>query len=139
MTNVGTVIFCKSSVKIAPGRLIGRRLDHQRRNRADERCLRHAIRAMPRDVADYFAAAGRVTDMHGILEVQVRGQRRQVIGIVIHIVTVCRLARASMAAAVMGDDPIAAIQEENELRIQSSEESGQPCESTIGVPLPQSL
>jgi hypothetical protein len=93
---------------------------------------------MPRDVADYFAAAGRVTDMHGILEVQVRGQRRQVIGIVIHIVTVCRLARASMAAAVMGDDPIAAIQEENELRIQSSEESGQPCESTIGVPLPQS-
>src|ERR1700688_4191371 len=72
---------------------------------------------MPGDIADYFAAAGRMTDMHGTLEVQVRGQRRQVIGVVIHIVSVGRLARASMAAAVMGDDPIAVIQEENKLRI----------------------
>jgi hypothetical protein len=36
---------------------------------------------------------------------------------VIHIVTVGRLARASMAAAIMGDDPIAVIQEEKELRV----------------------
>ena len=72
---------------------------------------------MPGDIADYFAAARRMTDMHGTLEVQVRGQRCQVIGIVIHIVTVRRLARSSMAAAIMGNDPIAVIQEENKLRV----------------------
>src|ERR1700678_3994037 len=72
---------------------------------------------MPGYIADYFAAAGRMTDMHGTPEVQVRGQRRQVIGIVIHIVTVGGLARASMAASVMGDDPKAVIQEEKELRV----------------------
>jgi hypothetical protein len=44
-----------------------------------------------------------------------------------------------MSATVMGDHPKAVIQEEHHLVSQSSADSGQPCENTIGEPLPQSL
>src|SRR5579863_8895855 len=45
------------------------------------------------------------------------GQRCKVCGIVIHVVAVAGLARPPMAAAVMGDDPIAVMQKEQHLCI----------------------
>jgi hypothetical protein len=54
--------------------------------------------------------------MDGILEIEMRRPRR-VVGMVIHIVAVADLARAAVAAAVMSDDAIAAIEEEQHLRI----------------------
>jgi hypothetical protein len=38
-----------------------------------------------------------------------RGERGEVIGIVIHVVSVAGLARASVTSPVMGDDAIAMI------------------------------
>jgi len=47
----------------------------------------------------------------------VLGERRKVVGIVIHIVAVRDLARATVPAPIMGDDAIAATQEEHHLRV----------------------
>src|SRR5437879_1109426 len=64
-----------------------------------------------------FAAAGRVADMHRFLEVEMRGQRRQVIRIMIHIVAVAGLGGAAMSASVVGDDAIALLKKEEHLRV----------------------
>src|ERR1700730_9727803 len=45
------------------------------------------------------------------------GQRCQVVGIVIHVVTVAHLSGAAMAAAVMSYDTIAMIEEKQHLRV----------------------
>src|ERR1700732_1808803 len=55
--------------------------------------------------------------MHRFLEVEVRGQRRQVVGIVIHVMAATGLRRAAMAAAVVGYDAITVIEEEHHLRV----------------------
>ena len=49
---------------------IGRRLQHQRRDCADQHSLGHALGAVAADVAGDFAAAGRVADMDRILQVE---------------------------------------------------------------------
>src|SRR3954453_22836911 len=46
-----------------------------------------------------------------------RSQSRQVIGIMVHIVAIGGLVRATMATAVMGDNAIAMKQEEQQLRV----------------------
>ena len=58
---------------------------------------------MARDVVHDLAAAGGMADVDGVLEVEMRGQRREIVGVVIHVVAVADLARAAMAAPVMGD------------------------------------
>jgi hypothetical protein len=45
------------------------------------------------------------------------GQGGEIVGIMIHVVAGPRLARAAVAAAVMGDDPEAVVQEEHHLGI----------------------
>src|ERR1700730_8051522 len=45
------------------------------------------------------------------------GQRCQVVGIVIHVVTAAHLSGAAMAAAVMSYDAIAMIEEKQHLRV----------------------
>src|SRR3989475_2456617 len=46
-----------------------------------------------------------------------RGQRRKVVGIVIHVMAVARLGGPAMASSVMGDDAIALFEEEQHLRV----------------------
>ena len=87
---------------------IGRRLHHQRRHGADDRRFCHAAFAMAGNVMHDFAAAGGMADMHGVLEVEMRRQRREVVGVVIHVVAAADLARAAVAAPVMRDDAEAA-------------------------------
>src|SRR5262249_62343827 len=72
---------------------------------------------MPSQIVRHLAATGGVTDMHGILEVEMRGKRREVVGIMIHVVTVTRLRGPAVAAAVMGYDAIAVMQEEQHLGV----------------------
>jgi hypothetical protein len=50
-----------------------------------------------------------MADMHGVLEVEMGGHRRKIVGVVIHVVPDAPLARAAMASAVMGDDAEAAV------------------------------
>ena len=55
--------------------------------------------------------------MDGVLQVEMRGQRREVVGVVVHVVAVAGLGRAAVAAPVMGDDAIAVAEEEQHLRV----------------------
>jgi hypothetical protein len=58
-----------------------------------------------------------VTDVHGVLEIEMRRQRREVVGVVVHVVAVTGLAGSAMPAPVMRDDAIAAQKEEHHLRV----------------------
>ena len=96
---------------------IGRRLHHQRRHRADQRSLRHPAFAMPSQIMRHLAAAGGMTNVHGVLQIKMRGQSRKVVGIVIHVMAVARLGGPAVASSVMGDDAIAVFEEEQHLRV----------------------
>ena len=62
-----------TSIGVPPGLL--RRFHHDRRDGADHRGLGDAAAAaIPRDIADDFAAAGRMADMDGVLEIEMRDQ-----------------------------------------------------------------
>ena len=64
---------------------------------------------MSGDVVRDFAAAGGVPNVDGALEIEVGGQRRQVVGVVVHVVTVAGLRGASVPAPVVGDDAVAVL------------------------------
>ncbi len=83
-------------------------LQHQRRHRADQHGLGHTFRAVAADIAGDFAAARGVADMDRVLQVERFDERREVVGVGVHVVAVPGLARAPMAAAVMGDAAISA-------------------------------
>jgi hypothetical protein len=79
---------------------------------------RHGLEvAGSRDVTRHFAAAGRMADMDGILQVELLGHSRSVGCIMIHIVTVADLRRAAVTAAVVCDDTEALGKEEKHLRV----------------------
>src|SRR5262245_16252421 len=58
-----------------------------------------------------------MTDVNGVLQIKMGGHRREIIGIVIHVVAVARLGGSAVAAAVMGDHTIAVIEKEQHLRV----------------------
>src|SRR5438309_4432358 len=93
------------------------RLHHQRRYRADQRSLRYPAFAMPSQIMRYLAAAGGMTNVHGLLQVEMRGQSRKVVGVMIHVMAVARLGGPAVASSVMGDDAIAVFEEEQHLRV----------------------
>src|SRR5258708_37499035 len=72
---------------------------------------------MPSQIVRHLAAAGGVTYMHGILQLEMRGKRRKIVSIMIHVVTVARLRGPAVAPAIMSYDAIAVIQEEHHLRV----------------------
>ena len=55
--------------------------------------------------------------MHRPLEIKMGGERRQVIGVIIHIMPAIGLRRTAMTAAVVSDDPIAVIEEEQHVHV----------------------
>src|SRR5262249_59949578 len=69
------------------------------------------------DVTCDLTATGRMAYMDGVLQVQVRRERREVVGVVIHIVSAAGLARASVTSPVMGNDAIAVVDEKHHLRV----------------------
>ncbi len=72
---------------------------------------------MPRQIMHHLAAAGGMADVNRVLQIEMRRDRGQIIGIMIHVVAFAGLAGPAMAAAVMGDHPIAVIEEEQHLRV----------------------
>src|SRR6266566_2533952 len=56
-----------------------------------------------------------MADVYGVLQIEVRGQRRKIVGIMIHVMPSASLCGSSMAATIMGYDPIALIEEEEQL------------------------
>ena len=75
---------------------------------ADQHRLGHALGAVAADVAGDFAAAGGVADVDRVLQVERFDERREVVGVGVHVVAVPGLARAAVAAAVVGDAAVAA-------------------------------
>ena len=73
---------------------------------------------MAADVAGDFAAAGGVADVDRVLQVERFDERREVVGVGVHVVAVPGLARAAVAAAVMGDAAVAAGGQEEHLVLQ---------------------
>jgi hypothetical protein len=53
----------------------------------------------------------------GVLQVEMGGQRRQVIGVMIHVVTVSHLSGPAMTAAIMSNNAKAFLEEEQHLRV----------------------
>ena len=72
---------------------------------------------MPGEITHHLAAAGRMADMDRILQVQMLGHSREVVGVMVQVVAVGNLRRAAMAATVMRDDAITLAQEEQHLRV----------------------
>jgi hypothetical protein len=80
-----------------------------------------------------------MTDVDGVLQLEVLDQLRQVVGVLVHVLALPRLARAAVAAAVMGDDAIAMRGQEKRLVLEGVGAGGQPWLKTMGCPVPQSL
>src|SRR5207302_8396229 len=111
--------LCLQSVEHLFGKAAGifLRLQHQRRHRTDQRSLRHLAFAVPSQIMRHLAAAGGMTNVHGVLQIKMRRQSRQVVGIVVHVMAVARLGGPDVASSVMGDDAIAVFEEEQHLRV----------------------
>ena len=63
-----------------------------RRHRADQDRLGDAAFAVPPDIVRDLAAAGGMADVDGVPQIEMRGERRHVGGVVIHVVAVADLA-----------------------------------------------
>src|SRR4051794_8121379 len=72
---------------------------------------------MAAEITHYLAPAGRMADVNRILQVEMIGNRLQIVGIVIHIMAAGGLSRAAMPAAVECDDPVTFGEEEQHLRV----------------------
>ena len=72
---------------------------------------------MPRHIVHDFTAAGGMADVNGVFQVEVAGHRGEVVGVMIHVVTVSHLSGPAMTAAIMSDDAIAFLQEEQHLGV----------------------
>ena len=70
---------------------------------------------MTGDITRDLAAAYGMADMNGILEIELFDQLRQVVGVGVQVIAVPGLARAAMAATIMGDTAIAARGKEKHL------------------------
>ncbi len=73
--------------------------------------------AMPPQIVRHLAPAGGMADVDGLPQIEMLGQGGQVGRVVIHVVAVAGLGGAAVAAAVMGDHPIAVSQEEQHLGV----------------------
>ena len=49
-------------------------------------CLSNALPSVPADIAGYFAATRGVANQHGVFEVQMVDDSRQVVSIAIHVI-----------------------------------------------------
>ncbi len=67
------------------------------------------------DVSSDFPAAGRVSDVDGVFQVERSREFGEIVRIGVHIVAVERLAGSSVAAAIVSDAPIAFFSEEEHL------------------------
>jgi hypothetical protein len=72
---------------------------------------------MSRQIMHDLASTRRMTDVDDILQIEMGGHCSEIIGIVIHVVTVARLGRSAVPAPVMGDHAITLIEKEQHLRV----------------------
>src|ERR1700733_14657362 len=72
---------------------------------------------MPADVAGNFSAAGRVTDVDCVLEVEIFGEGREIVRVGIHVVAVPGLGGTAVASPVGRYDSITPLAEKHHLGV----------------------
>src|SRR5882724_2699295 len=82
------------------------RLYHAGRNSADDHGFDDPALTVTCNVADHFTAAGRVTDVNSVLEIERFDESGNVRGIGVHVVAVYRLSGTSMPASIMSDHSV---------------------------------
>src|SRR6266478_6369814 len=73
--------------------------------------------AMAAEITHHLAAAGRMSDVNCILQIELVRHGLQIVGIVIHIMAAIGLSRAAMSTPVNSDDPITLGEKEQHLRV----------------------
>src|SRR6266566_4439065 len=96
---------------------IGWRLHHDRRHGTDEHQLRHSALAVARRVLFRSPAAGRMANVDGVVQIEMRDDRGGVRGVVVHVMTIADLARPAMASPVMSNDAIPPLHEVEHLGV----------------------
>lgn len=92
-------------------------LDHQRRNRADQNRHRSPGFTVPREVPHDFSPASGVADVNRVVQIKMLDQRRKVISVMIDIMPIGRLRRATVTSPIMRDHTKTPLQEEQHLVI----------------------
>src|SRR5947207_6096059 len=72
---------------------------------------------MTAEITHYLAAAGRMADVNRIFQVEMIGDRFQIVGIVVHVVSAAGLSRATMSAPIRGNDAETFADEKKHLRV----------------------
>src|SRR5258708_23299626 len=72
---------------------------------------------MTAEIMHHLAAAGRMPDVNRILQVEMIGDGLQIIGIVVHVVSVAGLTRATMSAPISRNDAETFAEEKKHLRV----------------------
>src|SRR5947207_4845483 len=72
---------------------------------------------MTGEIMHHLAAAGRMADVNRILEVEMIGYGLQIVGIVLHVVSVAGLSRATMSAPIIRNDAETFAEEKKHLRV----------------------
>src|SRR6266853_3864528 len=72
---------------------------------------------MTAEIMHHLAAAGRMPDVNRILQIKMIGDGLQIIGIVVHVMSVAGLTRATMSAAISRNDAIAFAEEKEHLDV----------------------
>src|SRR6266849_4593037 len=72
---------------------------------------------MTAEIMHHLAAAGRMTDVNRILQVEMIGDGLQIVGIVIHVVPAAGLTRATMSTPVSRNDAETFADEKKHLRV----------------------
>ena len=70
---------------------------------------------MPADVTGDFSAAGGVAHMDCVLQVKLFSQRREIVGVGVHLVAIPGLGGTAVAPPVMRDDAITVLAEKEHL------------------------
>jgi hypothetical protein len=73
--------------------------------------------AVSSEITRPLPAAGGVAHANSVLQIEVRRQGSKIVCVVVHVMAVARLGGPAVAAAVMADEAIAVIEEEQHLRI----------------------
>ncbi|MNV36412.1 hypothetical protein D3C71_1278870 [compost metagenome] len=71
---------------------------------------------MAADVTRHFATAGGETHQRNVLQIQRIDHRSQIIGIVIHVIAVPRLAGTTVATTIVCDHAVTVVGQEHHLR-----------------------
>ena len=91
----------------------------KRRHRADQDRFGHAFCAVAPNVTRDFAAAGGMTDVDCILQIERLDQLRQIVRVCVHVVPGPRLARPAVPAPIVRNAAVAALRQKKHLIFKS--------------------